>query len=1127
MGASRILIVTNDCAGAERAANDFKAAGFIFVDVVSSNLPEVDKELDRRPDLMLIDTECVRDVAEIIAHVRSVSDIPILSLTGLSIHVPNADAVPVDATVEDRLHETQVRKGEGNDPSAGMTVRSGSVDLKRHEELESLVRDRAEELIETNRRLQQEIAERTQAEKSLAAELTKFRALYEVAVAMTANRSLDENLSLVVEKSRELLQGDTSYIALRDESGGHVYMHTLSGIRTEAFKKLILPLGKGLGGQVAHSGKGLIVEDYFKETAPVVHDAVKQEGLISGVAVPIQMGKDNLGVLYVFNRSRTLFSTSDLDTLALMGNLAALEITRKRVELALQRSRTQLEERVEQRTRDLKSANEKFVLQFAELRKAEKALLESERMLKRILAASPLGIAYFEQTKLRWTNEAMKKMFGHTHEDDYMNRHPGEFYESFDEYKLLKKRFLESAGVGKPLEAEVRLKRADGSTFVGQLRISALDYADPVKGTISTVSDITEKKNAEEATRESEERYRSLVEESFDGIFVRKGPRIVFANTRLYEMLGYEDGGLEGMIHWLMYHPDYQETAKKRAAARASGIDLDPQHEVRLLRKDGSSFEAEIRARVITFGSESGMQVWVRDISERKRAEEALRESEEKYRTIIDNIEAVYYEVSLSGRWVFLNDAARNIFGRDKEELLGRKYSEFLTEENSAKLREVFNEVYKSGVAVKDYSWKMINPDATERHLEFSISLMKGAAGRASGFRGICRDVTGRKRAEQELLKLEKIESIGVLAGGIAHDFNNILTAVQGNVSLAKLLQDPDSKALHRLSEAEKACVRARDLTQQLLTFSKGGAPIKKTASIAEVLSDACSFALRGSNVRCEFAISEQLRTVEIDEVQIGRVIGNMVINADQAMPDGGLILIGAENVSVSPQQNLPLEPGHYVRISIEDHGQGIDERILPKVFDPYFTTKSEGSGLGLATAYSIVKGHGGHITVESELGMGTTFHLFLPASDRATFPRMSTEERVMSGSGKILIMDDEDQIRDLAGELLHLLGYEVDTARDGEEAIDLFKSAKASGKVYDAVILDVTVPGGMGGREVIRHLRAIDGNVKAIVSSGYSHDPIMADYERYGFSGVIPKPYNARQLSEILSKVIEKDRRN
>jgi len=250
-------------------------------------------------------------------------------------------------------------------------------------------------------------------------------------------------------------------------------------------------------------------------------------------------------------------------------------------------------------------------------------------------------------------------------------------------------------------------------------------------------------------------------------------------------------------------------------------------------------------------------------------------------------------------------------------------------------------------------------------------------------------------------------------------------------------------------------------------------------------------------------------------------VIGNMVINADQAMPDGGLILIGAENVSVSPQDNLPLDAGAYVRITIEDHGRGIDEGTLPKVFDPYFTTKSEGSGLGLAAAYSIVKSHGGHITVESEPGAGATFHVFLPASDRKTHPRARSEETVMSGCGRILIMDDEEQIRDLAAELLHLLGYEVDTASDGDEAIELFRSAKAAGRPHDAVILDVTVPGGMGGREVIGRLMECDRDVKAIVSSGYSQDPIMADYQRYGFRGVIPKPYNARQLSEVLSRAI------
>jgi PAS domain S-box-containing protein len=509
------------------------------------------------------------------------------------------------------------------------------------------------------------------------------------------------------------------------------------------------------------------------------------------------------------------------------------------------------------------------------------------------------------------------------------------------------------------------------------------------------------------------------------------------------------------------------------------------------------------------------------EINERKAVQEALRESEERYRSIIETIQEGYFEVDLAGNMVFCNGAMCQIIGVDRSDLIGMNYRQYMDQNNARKVYKVFNQVYRTGKPCVSFAWQYLRKDGLRRDVESSVSLIRDASAAACGFRGIVRNVTDRRRAEEEHVKLEKLESIGVLAGGIAHDFNNILTAIQGNISVARLLSKRRGDAAARLEEAEKAAVRARDLTRQLLTFSKGGAPIKRTMSIADVVVPSCEFAVRGSNVRCHFDVSEDLRTIEADEGQINQVLSNLVINADHAMPEGGLIHVQAENVVLGAGELPPLAKGRYVRVSIKDRGIGIDAETLPRVFDPYFTTKPGGSGLGLTTAYSIARNHDGLITVESAPGLGSTFHVYLPASDKRPARQRVARTRIKAGTGKILLMDDEEAIRELAGDLLSIMGYEVETVADGAQAVLSYDRAGEAGAPFDLVILDLTVPGGMGGKEALERLLRLDRNVRAIVSSGYSNDPIMADYAKYGFSGVIPKPYNAVQLGEAVKRAL------
>jgi CheY-like chemotaxis protein len=361
-----------------------------------------------------------------------------------------------------------------------------------------------------------------------------------------------------------------------------------------------------------------------------------------------------------------------------------------------------------------------------------------------------------------------------------------------------------------------------------------------------------------------------------------------------------------------------------------------------------------------------------------------------------------------------------------------------------------------------------------------------------------------------------------VLAGGIAHDFNNFLTAIIGNLSLAKLDSKPGDRVLVLLNEMEKASLQAKDLTQQLLTFSKGGEPVKKLVNLVELIKNSATFSLRGSNVRCDFSISEDLLSVDVDEGQIGQVINNLVLNADHAMPEGGMIEICSDNVTLTPDNEFSLPAGSYLRTSFRDHGVGISPDHLAKVFDPYFTTKHKGSGLGLTVAYSIIDKHKGRLTVESKLGHGTTFSMYLPASEKPVSQPVDEKRGLFIGKGKILVMDDEKFIRELAIQMLSEIGYEVSVANDGNQAIEMYRQAQKSRDPFDIVIMDLTVPGGMGGKEAIRKLKKLDANVKALVSSGYSNDPVMSNFRDYGFQGVVKKPYRIQDMSDALWTVLK-----
>ena len=511
------------------------------------------------------------------------------------------------------------------------------------------------------------------------------------------------------------------------------------------------------------------------------------------------------------------------------------------------------------------------------------------------------------------------------------------------------------------------------------------------------------------------------------------------------------------------------------------------------------------------------------DITERKQTEETLQAAEQNFRNSLDNSPLGVRIIDARGKTIYANRAILDIYGyRSIEEFKSIPAAERHTLQSYAERQERVSK-REAGEPVPDrFEQSIIRKDGEVRNLEvFHREVLWGGE---KQFQLIYQDITERKRAAAELQKMEKLESVGTLAGGIAHDFNNILTGILGNITLAERHVEPEGKAAERLLEARKASLKARDLTQQLLTFARGGAPVKKLISIAQLVQDSTTFALRGSNVRCDFSLPDDLRAVEADEGQMNQVITNLVINADEAMPEGGVMNITAHNTAIKRKGALPLPKGDYVEIDIADHGVGIAKKHLGRIFDPYFTTKQKGAGLGLATTYAIIKNHGGYITAESTQNIGTTFHIYLPASAKpAPIQEETVVELPMHGKGRILAVDDEEMIREMLSSMLPLAGYEVELTSDGAEAVERYVKARESGKPFSAVILDLTVPGGMGGKETIRKLLEIDPSVKAIVASGYATDPIMADYQKYGFSAVIVKPFSVGELEKTLRDLLSR----
>jgi len=646
-------------------------------------------------------------------------------------------------------------------------------------------------------------------------------------------------------------------------------------------------------------------------------------------------------------------------------------------------------------------------------------------------------------------------------------------------------------------------------------------------GGIAIVVDQTEQKKTERIA----EMNRAYLEQLFQGapeaiILLDPRFRAIRVNNEFANLFGYSSDEVLGRSLQDLILPEGDEAelhlAALKAVTKGETVSLE---ETVCHKRNGSKVDVSLLGTPIEIeGNVIALYGIYRDITQRKQATETLAAEKDRLAVTLASIGEGVITTDTEGNIQLMNDAAEKLTGWKAKNARGRSFAKIFPLRDP-QTRNRFESPADLVLRQDSKSWTresiLVAKNGTERTIVASASPIHGYEGRLIGAVVVFRDVTEQRILEEEIQKIERLESVGVLAGGIAHDFNNILSAVLGNISLAKMTTDQPVVQAERILEAEKAALRARDLTQQLLTFSRGGKPIRKSQTIDDIIQESATFALRGSNVRHRMDIAEDLWPAEVDGGQIGRVINNLVINADQAMPEGGSITITASNIEVTADMALPLSAGKYVKISVEDEGVGIPEEYLQRIFDPFFTTKQRGSGLGLASSFSIIQKHDGHITVESLVGKGTAFTIYLPATEKVELEALELEDGEYAGEGRILVMDDEEAVRNVVKAMLEKIGFRCDAEPDGIRAIEQYQKAKLEDDPYRAVIMDLTVPGGMGGAEAIEHLRKLDPKVVAVVSSGYSNDPIMSNHEEYGFKGVVAKPYKMDELRKVLRQVL------
>jgi len=646
--------------------------------------------------------------------------------------------------------------------------------------------------------------------------------------------------------------------------------------------------------------------------------------------------------------------------------------------------------------------------------------------------------------------------------------------------------------------------------------------------------DLSELATSESALRDSEERFRSVAQSASDAIISTDiSLKIVFWNAAAEKLFGYSVDEVLGKHIGLIMPSDYYERIIDEAP-NADELEHLPYYNTTIeaegVHKNKSAIPIEFSLSVWKMNTMRFLTTIIRDISERKKYTKAILEEKRLLDVTVESLIESVITTDPRGKILLINKAGQRISGYKESEAIGQPLDAIIhlsNDEGPIGIVPQLASLTKKQRVIKHDKVHLTDRSQRDHTVDISIVPTLNPDDEIKGFVVIITDVTEQLRIEEELFKAQKLESIGVLAGGIAHDFNNILTGIMTNLFMAKMDSPKEGEQYQLIAEAEKASYKARTLTNQLLTFAKGGATIKEKVAIHDLVADSAGFSLSGSNVDCKLDFSEGLDFVEIDRGQIDQAMNNLLLNAKEAMPKGGTIRISGENISVSHEVTditealLPLKEGAYVKIQVTDSGEGIDRENLKRIFDPYFTTKKDCKGLGLSTVYSIVQKHGGYITADSVPGQGATFTLYLPSAEPETEKYDDAELELVSGSGRILVMDDDEIVRAVVEKLLRNAGYDVTCTCDGTEAINKYKESCDKNEKFDAVLMDLTIPGGMGGKEAISKMLEIDPQAKVIVSSGYSTDPVLHKYKEFGFAGVIRKPFKIDEFTQVMAKTI------
>ncbi len=633
-----------------------------------------------------------------------------------------------------------------------------------------------------------------------------------------------------------------------------------------------------------------------------------------------------------------------------------------------------------------------------------------------------------------------------------------------------------------------------------------------------------------EKLKQSEDCFKSLFDKSPVGVLLLDNDfRVYQCNRRIAEILQTTFDEIVGMDIRELGNEKF--TAASRKMLKGSFTRCEFNIKIAGKRKD-LWLMASLSPSKDSNNEVLGGMIVLEDISGRKKMENAITEEKEMLSITLRSIGDGVITTDSEGNILLFNRVAENITEWSQKDAEGKKLEEVLIWDSEANSNindiQTGRDLQQGKIVGTKEEIKIRSKTDKQKVISASGSFIKDNDNNIVGNVIVFNDITEKQKLRQELVKVQKLESLETLAGGIAHDFNNILTGIIGNLSLSKMYVDTDDKIHKRLTEAEIECFKAADLTKQLINFAEGVSPNKKISSISELVKESVKFLLTGSKVKCTFECSENIWLVEVDQKQFIQSIYDIVLNSLQAMPDGGTINTSVQNVTIKQNVNNVTVDGEYVRIIIEDNGTGISEEHLAKIYDPYFTTKENHAGLGLSNTYTTIKSHKGFIKIDSSVDKGTKVSIYLPAS-RDVIPLLDEEvAQTVIGKqedndqhGKILVMDDDEVIREIAGSILCYLGYEVSFASDGKEAIDLYRDAYEGNQKYDVVIMDLTVPGGMGAEDTIKQLQNIDPEVKAIVTSGYSNAQIVSNFYKYGFKGAVIKPYKIEELTRTVKDVL------